>query len=82
MHVVSLNPLTFEDNLYLGHTEVCVSVGVVWAYSKGLPQMERRIVVEKAVLIVWCLRYCKGFIPRVKLFVSVFEFIRIYTQTA
>lgn len=53
VHVVSLNPPTFEDNLYLGHTEVCVSVGVVWAYSKGLPRMERWIVMEKADYLVF-----------------------------
>lgn len=52
MHAVPLNPLTFEDNIYLGHTEVSASVGVVWAYSEGLPLMGRQIVMEN------CLDYC------------------------
>lgn len=72
MHVASLNPLTFEDNLYLGHTEVCVSVGVVWAYSKG-----------PTVWIICCLRDCKvfGYIICI-LSPSVSEIIKIYTPTS
>ena len=49
VHAVPLNLLTFEDNIYLGHTEVCASVGVVWAYSEGLPLMGRQIVMENTV---------------------------------
>ena len=70
VHVVSLNPLTFEDNLYLGHTEVCVSVGVVWAYSEGLPLMEIRIVMETTALIIGWLQCCKGFKPESSFFDS------------
>lgn len=63
VHVASLNPLTFEDNLYLGHTEVCVSVGCSVGRLSGLFVVWETVMFLVMLFVFWvpmCLKWSES----------------------